>query len=210
MIRAQAECIDTKAPGYGYKCFGGCPGGYFKSGSGNAWDCFDSSERCPSLDPTKGEAGCKKDPKALHWTPAPTGSPTSSPTPPPTYPVFAGLKLDLRGTDYVSGNTWKARFGPDATLYGNPMFMAAEAALHFKTASMYAMVPLNTDGADMPKVTYTSWMKVPKTIAGGNLGWAISQYPDHGWSRSITLNDGPWNPAPTLHIKHQIIRTFCI
>ena len=88
----------------------------------------------------------------------------------------------------MSGNTWPARTGPHATLYGNPEFVAAEAAMHFESASQYALVPLNTDGAGMPMVTYTSWMKVPAVLSG-NLGWAISQYPDHGWSRAITLND---------------------
>ena len=41
----------------------------------------------------------------------------------------------------------------------------------------------------MPKCSYAIWAKIPKPVTSG-LGWIMSQYPDHGWSRSITINDG--------------------
>ena len=40
----------------------------------------------------------------------------------------------------------------------------------------------------MPDCSYSLWAQLPSPIRSG-LGWAMSQYPDHGWSRSITLND---------------------
>ena len=101
----------------------------------------------------------------------------------------SGLQLDLRGADYVAGSgVWKARVGPEAKVFGKPKFAVLEEAVHFETKDMYALVPLKTDGFDMPQVTYTAWLKTPKPIVTG-LGWAISQYPDHGWSRAITLHD---------------------
>ena len=99
--------------------------------------------------------------------------------------------MDLRASDYSGkGTTWKARVGPSARLYGNPKFNKAEGSLFFDSRSQWASVPLNTDGHDMPQVSYSLWAKIPKAIPGNNLGWVMSQFPDHGWSRSITLNDG--------------------
>ena len=51
----------------------------------------------------------------------------------------------------------------------------------------------------MPKVTYTSWMNAPTAIHG-NLSWAISEYPDHGWSQAITLNDGRLSATTSVSI----------
>ena len=99
------------------------------------------------------------------------------------------MKLDLRATDYSgSGTTWKSRFGPSAKLYGRPKQLKGEGSLFFDSHSQWAGVDLNTDGHDMPQVSYSVWARIPKPISG-NLGWVMSQYPDHGWSRSITIND---------------------
>jgi hypothetical protein len=103
--------------------------------------------------------------------------------------IPSNLKLDLRGSDYGgSGTTWKARTGPSGKLYGNPGFDRASGSFFFNSHAQWAGVALNTDGHDMPKCSYSLWAFLPKKIPSG-LGWAMSQYPDHGWSRSITLND---------------------
>ena len=96
--------------------------------------------------------------------------------------------LDLRASDYGGGSTWKSRIGPNATVYGRPKYDGKEY-IFFDTASQVAMVPINTDGHDMPSASYSLWAKLPKAIQSG-AGWALSQTPDHGWSRAITLNDG--------------------
>ena len=64
-----------------------------------------------------------------------------------------------------------------------------EASIFFDTKSQYAEIPINTDGHDLPKVSYSIWLKLPKAIKAGVKGWVMSQYPDHGWSRAVTLND---------------------
>jgi len=59
------ECIDVKAPGYGYKCMGGCPLGknktkvYEDSGTGLAWSCWSTKNDCQRGDINKGQPGCR-------------------------------------------------------------------------------------------------------------------------------------------------------
>ena len=70
-----------------------------------------------------------------------------------------------------------------------PTFEVSETTVFFDGVSQWAGVPLNTDGDDMPRATYSIWMKLPKAIPAASNGWVMSQYPDHGWSRAVTLND---------------------
>ena len=100
------------------------------------------------------------------------------------------LALDLRAQDYTGGTRWPARVGPHATLHGKPAFDSD--GIHFQRSGQWASISLNTDGHDMPSVSYSIWLKLPAKIDAG-LGWAMAQYPDHGWSRAITLNDGRLN-----------------
>jgi len=58
------ECLDTKAPGSGFKCMGGCPlkNGkkvYEESGTGLAWICYSRKNDCQTGDTRNGEPGCK-------------------------------------------------------------------------------------------------------------------------------------------------------
>ena len=99
------------------------------------------------------------------------------------------LVLDLRARDYKSGSTWPARVGPAAKLYGTPRFDSAQASVFFDTDSQWADVPLSTDGHDLPKVSYSIWLKLPHQIPHNVRGWAMSQSPDQHWSRAIALND---------------------
>ena len=107
----------------------------------------------------------------------------------PRFPNFQHLVLDLRARDYTGGSAWPARIGHYATLYGSPVYNTTETAVFFDGVSQWAGVPLNTDGDDMPRATYSIWMKLPKAIPAASNGWVMSQYPDHGWSRAVTLND---------------------
>ena len=105
------------------------------------------------------------------------------------FPAIPGLVLDLRKTDYDGGTHWYARTGPSAIIVGKPVFTTKNGFYFRQSLHQYATVAMNTDGFDMPFCTYSIWLKLPKAIGSACRGWAMSQSPDHGWSRSITLND---------------------
>ena len=93
------------------------------------------------------------------------------------FPSIPGLILDLRATDYQGGTTWRARTGPAATLYGSPKYDGVDGSFHFESKSQYAGVPINTDPSQMPFASYSIWMKIPRAVSAGTLGWVMSQYP---------------------------------
>ena len=70
---------------------------------------------------------------------------------------------------------------------GGPTFDKADASFLMDTPQRYATVALNTDGQDMPAVTYSIWVKLNQAVS--NKGWVMTQSPDQAWSRAITLND---------------------
>ena len=61
--------------------------------------------------------------------------------------------------------------------------------MFFDKHTQWAGASINTDGDDMPDCSYSLWALTPRAVQSG-LGWIMSQYPDHGWSRAITINDG--------------------
>lgn len=103
-----------------------------------------------------------------------------------------GLLLDLRGCDYTLGSsgTWRNRATSsmaDAEVPSGVEFDDAEKAFVFTAGGDVIRVPIATNPHVLREATYAVWVKVPKPFA--NLGWLICQYPDHGWSRAVTLND---------------------
>lgn len=117
---------------------------------------------------------------------------------PPRKPVIPsihgihGLLLDLRGCEYMRGSslTWHnlARRGQDldAEVPSGVEFVDTEKAFKFSVGGDVIRAPIATNPHVLREVTYTVWVKVRKLA---NLAWIICQYPDHGWSRALTLND---------------------
>merc|ERR1712216_506150 len=75
----------------------------------------------------------------------------------------------------------------DATVPGGLAFDEKEKAFAFAAGGDVIRVPLATNPHALREATYAVWVKVPQPFA--NLGWLVCQYPDHGWSRAVTLND---------------------
>lgn len=107
-----------------------------------------------------------------------------------------GLLLDLRGCDYTpssSSGTWinRATIGnsslANAIVPSSVEFDTSEKAFAFTTGGDVIRVPLATNPQVLRETTYAVWVKVRRPCA--NLGWIISQSPDHGWSRALTLHD---------------------
>jgi len=105
--------------------------------------------------------------------------------------VTVGLKLDLRGGAGVeTSGTWKNQVdsGLDATIPNSVAYNAAEKAFELRGGSSDVIsVSLPTNPSAMPAVTYSLWVKL--LDSKGSYGWVMSQSPDYGWSRSITLTD---------------------
>ena len=48
-------------------------------------------------------------------------------------------------------------------------------------------VPMATNPNVYDKVSFELWVKMTDSL--GSLGWVMSQFPDYGWSRAVTIND---------------------
>jgi len=105
-------------------------------------------------------------------------------------PVTRGMVLDFRGTKGVSSDKWENQIpdGPDATIESGVTFNSGEKAFQFPGKAAVITVPLATNPAKMEEVSYSAWVK-PQDFKG-TLGWVLTQYPDYGWSRSVTISDG--------------------
>lgn len=105
-------------------------------------------------------------------------------------PATRGLILDFRGDKGVESNKWKNQisYGPDADIPGGVTYDATEKAFTFPGKGQVITVPLATNPMKMADVSYSAWVKPLNTL--GTLGWVLTQYPDYGWSRSVTISDG--------------------
>merc|ERR1712198_13641 len=94
------------------------------------------------------------------------------------------LKFYLKVEDYTSGNAWVDRVSnievhvPDSASFH-------EGYVHLSGTAITA--PLQTNPNVMQSATYVIRLRVP-TIPS-NLGWVMSQFPDFGWSRALTISD---------------------
>jgi len=114
-------------------------------------------------------------------TNAPTETPTSSPVELDTLP---DLKFYLKVEDYTSGNAWVDRVSNiEVHVPGSASFH--EGYVHLSGTAITA--PLQTNPNVMQSATYVIRLRVP-TIPS-NLGWVMSQFPDFGWSRALTISD---------------------
>jgi len=100
------------------------------------------------------------------------------------------LVLKLLACDYVSGGIWgnPARDQPDALVPDGVTFDSTHEALVFDAGGDVVRVPLATNPSVFPEVSYAVWVKVLGPMSG-NFGWILTQAPDYGWSRAITLGD---------------------
>jgi hypothetical protein len=97
--------------------------------------------------------------------------------------------LDLVGSDYSTGSEWVSRVGSlVATVPTSVPYDNGEKAFQFTAAGGQTItVPFATNPNVFDQITYEVWVKLTETPP--NNAWVISQSPDYGWSRAITLND---------------------
>merc|ERR550534_2562987 len=94
------------------------------------------------------------------------------------------LKFYLKVEDYTSGNAWVDRVSNiEVHVPGSASFH--EGYVHLSGTAITA--PLQTNPNVMQSATYVIRLRVP-TIPS-NLGWVMSQFPDFGWSRALTISD---------------------
>merc|ERR1719499_269163 len=102
------------------------------------------------------------------------------------YPLdtIPDLKFYLKVEDYTSGNAWVDRVSNiEVHVPGSASFH--EGYVHLSGTAITA--PLQTNPNVMQSATYVIRLRVP-TIPS-NLGWVMSQFPDFGWSRALTISD---------------------
>lgn len=106
-------------------------------------------------------------------------------------PAGNGLVLDLCGCDYFHSGVWTNRSATgsqhDAIVPSGVEYNQTEKAFSFAAGGDVIKVPLATNPHALREATFAVWTKVGEAFA--NLGWLLCQYPDHGWSRALTLND---------------------
>ena len=110
------------------------------------------------------------------------------------------LALDLRGHAYTKGSyklTNRVVGGPDAVLDAvvDKEYDLVSGTFHFGQGNVIT-AQLATNPKAMPAVTYEAWVKVGKYDK--TKGWIVSQYPDYGWSRAITLSDSRMGVGPAI------------
>merc|ERR1719204_2225506 len=104
--------------------------------------------------------------------------------PSPPIDAIPDVKFYLKVEDYTSGNAWVDRVSNvEVNVPGSASFH--EGYVHLSGTAITA--PLRTNPNYMQSVTYVIRLRVP-TIPS-NLGWVMSQFPDHGWSRALTISD---------------------
>lgn len=95
---------------------------------------------------------------------------------------------------------------------------AAEQAFTFSSGGSTITVDLATNPNAMDQVSYEAWFKLPSS-PGSNKAWLLSQTPDYGWSRAVTLNDNrlgytsittgsSWNSGfnvPSINEWHHVV-----
>jgi hypothetical protein len=101
-----------------------------------------------------------------------------------TIDTIPDLKFYLKVDDYTSGNAWVDRVSNvEVHVPGSTSFH--EGYVHLSGNAITA--PLQTNPNYMQSATYVIRLRVP-TIPS-NLGWVMSQFPDYGWSRALTISD---------------------
>ena len=93
---------------------------------------------------------------------------------------------------------------------------AAEQAFSFSAGGSTITVDLTTNPNAMDQVSYEAWFKLPSSPS--NMAWILSQSPDYGWSRAVTLNDhrlgytgitpGTWDSGlgrPSVNEWHHVV-----
>jgi len=75
----------------------------------------------------------------------------------------------------------------EATVPAGVQWDAAEKAFSFSAGGSTITVGLATNPNAMDQVSYEAWFKLPSSPS--NMAWLLSQSPDYGWSRAVTLND---------------------
>jgi len=102
----------------------------------------------------------------------------------PALDTLPDLKFYLKVEDYTSGNAWVDRVSNiEVHVPGSASFH--EGYVHLSGTAITA--PLQTNPNVMQSATYVIRLRVP-TIPS-NLGWVMSQFPDFGWSRALTISD---------------------
>merc|ERR1719245_52700 len=112
--------------------------------------------------------------------------PTTLPTKSPTNIIdnIPDLKFYLKVDDYTSGNAWIDRVSNiEVNVPGSASFHEGYVQL----SGTAITAPLQTNPNVMQSATYVIRLRVP-TIPS-NLGWVMSQFPDYGWSRALTISD---------------------
>jgi hypothetical protein len=133
--------------------------------------------------------------------------------------ITSDLELDLVGSDYsAGGSTWSSRVGSlEATVPAGVGWDAAERAFSFSAGGSTITVDLATNPNAMDQVSYEAWFKLPSSPSNNN-GWILTQNPDYGWSRAVTVNDkrlgytsitpGTWDSGlgtPSLNEWHHVV-----
>jgi len=86
--------------------------------------------------------------------------------------------------DYTSGNAWVDRVSNiEVNVPGSASFH--DGYVHLSGTAITA--PLQTNPTLMQSATYVIRLRVP-TIPS-NQGWVMSQFPDYGWSRALSISD---------------------
>ena len=109
----------------------------------------------------------------------------------------------------------------EATVPSGVQWEAAENAFSFSAGGSIITVNLATNPNAMDQVSYEAWFKLPSN-PGSNKAWLMSQSPDYGWSRAVTLNDNrlgytsitvgsSWNSGfstPSLNEWHHVVASW--
>ena len=98
------------------------------------------------------------------------------------------MVLDLVGSDYSAGSSsWRSRAGSfSATVPASVSFGGPQQAFQFAEDGETITVGIATNPTVVRDVTYEMWVKAESLP---NSAWVVTQSPDYGWSRAVTLND---------------------
>ena len=99
--------------------------------------------------------------------------------------------LDLVGSDYSDGVDWVSRVGDTplvATVPTSISYDSGDNAFRFGSRGETITVRFATNPIAFRQITYEVWVKLEESPT--NNAWILSQSPDYGWSRAMTMNDG--------------------
>eukprot|EP01047_Picozoa_sp_COSAG01_P035050 COSAG01_NODE_2663_length_7293_cov_5.946483_3_plen_265_part_00 len=110
------------------------------------------------------------------------------------------LITELRGEYYTpSSLNWSNQVAGAANgsvpVTVDATYNASAGTFHFTNSDVIS-VPLPTSASAYPSVSYEAWVKVGS--APNSLSWIVSQYPDYGWSRAVTLLDSRMGAGPGI------------